>query len=333
MRGRINQLILILIIFGLFLQLASYKVEAVGAPVVTIKFDEGEEEQIADVRPGEHGTVVFTGTVEARIPAGSNVQDVIVNLEGSVDVGWSVTLNPDVVQVDPGGEAHFQATVQVPPETSYYIQATLTVSGTAQSYPGAGTYNVQGTTGTIRIEQFYKFSLSCEQPVAETKIGTRATYELKIHNEGNGRDTFSINVVNDNELYKRGITTSLSSKMIDINEKEIQKINIRAEVDNNKQNIGTHTISVEVYSDQQKEVEGTTFSQRYDLSLKVVEYLSTRNGETDSDYLQDNVETPEEEKSAELLSGFEAIYVFISIGLVVLVLLVNKSQKNRRGRE
>jgi hypothetical protein len=79
----------------------------VGAPAVTIKFLEGEEEQVADVRSGEHGTVQFPGTVEASLPAGSKFQDVVVNLRGYTGEGWTVEVNPSSVQVDPDGTATF----------------------------------------------------------------------------------------------------------------------------------------------------------------------------------------------------------------------------------
>jgi hypothetical protein len=79
-------------------------------------------------------------------------------------MNFPIAINPPMVQLDPGGQAAFSVTVSVPPETSYYVQDSLTIAGVARSFPGAGAYNVPPITGTIRIAQCYKFSLACSKP-------------------------------------------------------------------------------------------------------------------------------------------------------------------------
>ena len=221
MRGRIfKTLVVILLIFSSFLHVIPIETEAVGEPVVTIKFLEREEEQVADVRPGEHGTVQFPGTVEARLPAGSNIQDVVVNLEGYTGEGWTVEINPSTVQVDPGGTATFSATVSVPPETSSEISDTLTVEGTAYAFPGTGdSSEVPPAHGSIRIAQFFMYGLDCKEPEKQATFDEQIDFDLIITNFGNGKDIFLIDIDNFEKLKVSEITARTSTQTPSVSEK------------------------------------------------------------------------------------------------------------------
>jgi hypothetical protein len=252
------------------INLVSEDAEALGQPIVTVRFHEGESEQIANVRPGEHGTVIFPGTVEARIPAGSNTQDVVVYLSGSTTNTWPVVVNPPTIQVDPGGEAPFQVTVAVPPETSYYVEDQLTITGTATTFPLGLNYNIQGTTGTIRIQQFYKFALSCDKPYREIAPTEQTVFNIKIWNYGNGRDTFNINIPNYNTLVSNGWNIQLERYTIYVMEKtpETVKVTIQSPVKFNHWINEVTQVKVDVVSKQQLELEATSFTETYPLAIR-----------------------------------------------------------------
>jgi hypothetical protein len=253
-----------------FINLGTDSAEAIGSPVVTIKFLEGEEQQIADVRPGEHGTVQFPGTCEARIPAGSNIQDVVVSLTGSTGMNWPVSINPPQIQVDPGGTATFSITVSVPPETSYYIQDTLTIGGTARAFPGAGAYNVQPITGSIRIAQFYKFSLECDKPYKQVNPTEQLAFNLRVWNYGNGRDTFTLYIPQLSKLAGDGWNIQLGTYTVEVDEKSQKtvQVSINTPVKFNHWINDVTTIELEVQSEQQATLEGTAFSKTYPLAVR-----------------------------------------------------------------
>jgi len=253
-----------------FINLGSENAEAVGQPVVTIKFLEGEEEQIADVRPGEHGTVFFPGTIEARIPAGSNIQDVVVSLQGNTGLNWPVSINPPTIQVDAGGSATFSVTVSVPPETSYYVQDILTVSGTARSFPGTVSYNVAAITGSIRIAQFYKFSLECDKPYKQVNPTEQLAFNMRIWNYGNGRDTFTVYIPKLAKLAGDGWNIQLGTYTVEVDEKSQRtvQVTINTPVKFNHWINEVTTIELEVQSEQQATLEGTAYTKIYPLAVR-----------------------------------------------------------------
>jgi uncharacterized membrane protein len=293
---------LMVILSGTFLNSAIVSVEAVGEPDVTLRFHEGEEEQVADVRPGEHGTVTFPGIVTVTNPAGSTVQDVIVKLNGSTTLNWPVTIKPDTINVEPGGEETFSVTVSVPPETSYYIMDTLTVSGTAEPIPGAGEYNIDPITGSIRIAQFYKFSLECDEPSKEVGLGEECQFQLKIWNYGNGRDSFVVSIPGLNRLNEEGFIVTMGTYTIDVEEKSQNIITVSVKAPTGKSSLGLETIEIEVRSEQQEILEGTAFPKTYPLSVKVVD----NNGGTD-------------DKGGGGLPSFEGSLAVIALLLIIII--------------
>ncbi|UCH88321.1 MAG: hypothetical protein JSV49_08635 [Thermoplasmata archaeon] len=324
MRGKVfSILITAVIILPLFFLLSVTESEAVGAPVVTLRFVEGEEEQVADVRPGEHGTVVFPGTIEVRLPAGSSVQNVLVELTGSTGMNWPTSMNPTEVWVIPGTVETFTATIAVPPETSYYVQDTVTVSGTATPDPGATTYNVEPITGTIRIEQFYKFSLSSDKPSEEACVDSIVYLQLIIHNQGNGRDTFSISLQNQQELDDKDINVILGTTTIEVDEKSRRTVSISATPLNPK-SIGTHEVIFEVKSDQQESIEGTAFPQTYAITLKVTEAVNG-NGDYNFNNTIDDSDRPSE-KDVETSPGFEGIILVSGIAIAIMISILRRKR-------
>jgi hypothetical protein len=353
MRGIFKiQTILILFCLPIAFPLLSINSEAIGAPVVVIAFEEGEEEQIADVRPGEHGTVLFPGTVTGQLPAGSSFQDIIVDLVGSTDLDWSVTINPSQIQLNPGNVEKFTAQVTAPPGTSSSIVETLTVSGRARAFPGTLTVSIAPITGTIRIEQYYQFSLSSNEPICNSTIGEKVELNLDIYNSGNGEDTFSINVVNLHELSSKNIIITLSSTTHTIQNKQTGNVLINAEIPNNRNCIGIHYITLEVKSQEQEEIEGQAFPKTFNLCLRISDIDTFDDNSIDDsndnifeepgdpsldDFNDDAIDNynpyyqegpvSNSESTSESMPGFEGIYTILIITLVVIILSINKKRK------
>jgi hypothetical protein len=296
---------MVMLIFILsFIQISVPGSEAVGEPVVIIKFLEGEEVQSADVRPGEHGTVQFPGTVEATIPLGSNIQDIVVELRGYTRESWAVSVNPDSVQVDPGGTATFSATVSVPPETSIEISDILTIEGTARTFPGSGTYDVPPEQGTINIDQFYKFGLNCVETNKQGTYDDQLEFDLTITNLGNGKDQYSIQIENYEKLMANDITVTPSTPSLGIAEKSFLNVKIRVDIGSSSDCEGKHTIEVGVFSETQSQKEGTSFSKGYPLQIEVT--------------------AP---KLLETVNDYSSLIVAILIVIIIAAIVIGKRKK------
>jgi hypothetical protein len=256
--------------FFSLISFASDEAEAIGAPVITIRFQEGMEEQIADVRPGEHGIVTFPGFVEARIPAGSAVQDIVVDMTATTTLNWPAPVNPSQVQLSPGDQAPFSVVVSVPPETSYYVQDTLTVSGRGRAFPGTLSVQVNPVQGIIRIDQFYKFSIECDKAYQQVNPTDQLVFSIRIWNYGNGRDTFTIDLPNSNKLARDGWNIQLGTYTLEVDEKSAREITVSVNTPikfNHWINEVEHIV-IEVKSEQQEIIEGQAFPKTYPLAVR-----------------------------------------------------------------
>ena len=266
----IKSFLAILILLVGTVQIIPNNVEAIGDPVVNLRWDEGKEVQHANVAPGDSGNVAFTGTVSADIPAGGAFQDIIVNLRVSSEHGWSSSIEPSTILLDPGTEeAPFTVVVKVPPETSYYIDATIMVDGTAQPFPGSSTSEIDPLYGTIKIQQYYRFSLGSETEYIETSPGTDVIFELEIMNEGNARDKFSCEVANLDEITRNGFDVELSHSMVEIPEKGRLTIKISISVPEGSKGLGKTNIELKVNSEAQPQNE--RIYQNFVFTVKVTE--------------------------------------------------------------
>lgn len=304
----------VLIMFILAVSILSISIdtaEGTGHIVVTVQFKPGEEEQEADVRPGETGQVTFRGTVEASMPAGGSAQDVIVTLNGYTENNWPVVINPEEITVNPkDGRKLFYSTVTVPPEASVYNADTLTIEGTVKAFPGSDqTYDVQPVTGSIRIKQFYKYSLYSEDEAKSANTGEHVSYTLEIFNHGNGADKFLIDVFNKELIESDGFTVEISTPSIVIEEKSSDNVSIRVDISDDKKSAGKYTIEVSVESYGYSYIEGVEHKKHYPLHLTV----------------HDNTNL------ITVLDDYTSLIItsVIVIVIIILVLIRNKRRKSR----
>jgi hypothetical protein len=241
--------IITLVVITLLSHFSISNVSANIEPGVIFSWLPGEEVQYADVRPGEHATVQFPGHIHVESFTGDDYQDVIIDLNGYTVNDWPVEVRPSSVQVDPGGTATFSVTVSVPSETSTYVSDTLTINGIARLYPGPGdNYKVEPIKGKIKINQFYRYTLHSEAEEWYTELGEESVQYLNVQNYGNGKDTFTIDIVNAAELDELGISFILSTHyfQLDSDAREYIQLNLDIPVDRNC--IGDHKVTINVIS-------------------------------------------------------------------------------------
>ncbi len=330
-RKRVCFINIIIILSSLILILAPNNTVAVGTPVVNLEFDEGEETQEADVRPGESGYVTFPGTVSADLAAGGSVQDVLVNLEAWTEEGWPASVTPSTLLLQPGTEeAEFLATVTVPPETSSSIVGTLYVGGTAEAFPGSLRYSIQSITGTIIIKQYYKFSISCDQPYQECCPDSEMCYNLSIFNEGNGNDSFDIHVTNLEDLTLNSLTVTLGSNTIPIPEKSDGQISILVRTPDVENINRVYKIELAVKSVMEEQNEGYAKPLTYDLSIRVKSGSSTvgtppsdDNGDGDDG----TFDIVDDEGGINFGLTLGIIIVIVAVVFIGIIVWVNRKQR------
>jgi hypothetical protein len=222
--------------------------EAIGEPQVILEFDEGEEVQTAEVAPGKKSVVVFPGTVTVYLAAGSQVQDVEIQLIGTIEQGWPVTINPETLSMEHGDNESFTATVIVPADACCDIPSILEVSATAKTFPGALIYRTAPINGTINITQYYGVSLESNESLMDANTGDHCRYHLKVNNDGNGRDVFEVNIVNRNDLERTGLIISLGQDQVEIDGMSSETVVLSISIPENKNCIGTHSLKMGVHS-------------------------------------------------------------------------------------
>ena len=220
MKGKaIRTISIILILLFSMCQILPVNVSAVGKIIVELRWDEGHEVQYADVSPGSSGLVTFAGTVSADLAAGGAVQDVRIELRVSSSEGWTATISPATVMLNPGTEEKaFTVEVEVPPQTTTSENSVITVGGTATAFPGSDNSQIEipPITGTIIIDQYFRYQVGCEKSYIETEPGTEVKFDLFIRNEGNAKDKFVILIDNAYDLENEDIKIELDRENIEV---------------------------------------------------------------------------------------------------------------------
>ena len=143
----------------------------------------------AMVTESQNGPVKFDGNVTVG-KTSSTAQRVTVTL--SVSCEWSAQVSPSTMVFTVEGAQPFWLTVVVPPKTQVMTKE-VTVSAHA-------TDPIQDARAsakcTVAVGQYYGLLVAMDEPMTEISSSS-ATVEgvLRLYNEGNGRDTFRIEVV------------------------------------------------------------------------------------------------------------------------------------------
>ena len=246
--------------------------EALLPPLAEIRWQEGNDVQEAQVDPGKHGTVIFNGYVNCELVAGGAFQKVVVSLQATSDQSWPLTINPPQITFNPNTDADmpFSVTATVPSETSFYTSDTIRVSGRGVAYPGATQDVIDEVTATIKVKQFYKFSLECSKAYQEVSPSERLVFNLKILNQGNAADTYFVIIKNLEDLADKGWTVTLSTNIIEVeeNDEKVVQIPVGTPIKFNLWINEIQNIVVEVKSDQEERNTGFTIPREFPLTVR-----------------------------------------------------------------
>jgi hypothetical protein len=207
------------------------------ATVQMIKFRDGEEEQFADVRPGNDNTVIFTGIINGNIFDDDDVSTITISLDAYINEltysgssyevpDWVIDITPRVFEMYPWEFKEFNVEVTVPPGTSFYSRGELKVSGTATTSPDGVTHSINEITGVIRIMYYDDWNVYSPDISKVITRGDSVTFEVEILNRGNGNDVFFQTIDNVDKLKKNHIYADFPVN-IELEEKAKETIEVR----------------------------------------------------------------------------------------------------------
>ncbi len=213
-------------IVGLLLTVLFLMGSAGASQIVSTIYVE-EPEQEAEVGPGQSGLVQFTGRVYCEgIGVGNNVQQILFSLK--TDAGnWSASVSPSTMAFSATQtEQPFRLSVRAPPRTSYLEYQEVMITGQATPIPGLVPVDVNPTHTNVYIKQFYDVMVDSSSPYKELAPGKTTAFELRVHNEGNGFDSFNIDITNQKQLADAGWVVHVSASSVDIEERGTAKVSV-----------------------------------------------------------------------------------------------------------
>lgn len=261
-----------LIIFFLF-GLLCFNEKAEAKPhfcwgISTIGLD--QTAQTADVSPGSHGTVEFSGTVTCNLNSATSA---IVSLTAT-DTWNSANVSPSALQFTSSdrGAKSFNVGVKAPLYTGSDFVGTVIVTGKIKYYPSTlqGTVQPQdGVIGRIDIEPYFDFSIYSDNRYIETSPGSVVEFDFKIENQGNSADIFLINVSNNKELKENGIKVSIINPRLEMSEKEIENVSIKVHIPHTSKIIGLNDIKLIITSESYFQDTGESLSEHIEFTVRI----------------------------------------------------------------
>ncbi len=222
--------------------------EAAPNPIPILSLSLFPSQLQAKVTQSQLGAVTFGGN--ATVEKMPNVQRVTVTLQAIVNTGWPVVISPQTIAyVNPRTE-RFTVSVIVPPATSSLITGNVIVSGSAKA-PGLSPV-VASASAVVTVAQYFKLRIEAESPLREVKPGEITFNVVNVYNDGNGQDTFELEIENNKELAKNQWTVLLGSTDISIQQDEYSPVKITAQTPQKWRLYAKeiHTITVKVTSSE-----------------------------------------------------------------------------------
>ncbi len=188
-------------------------------PVLTLSLVPTQLE--ARVTNSQNGPVMFGGNATVEKFSG-NLERVTVTLSASCI--WPAIVSPSTMVFTNMQPQAFFVTVVVPPKTSALEVGQLIVSGTAKA-PGMPVATATANA-VITVGQYFKLSIGADTPLREVKPGDITYNTVNIYNEGNGMDSFELEVTNSKDLLKKEFNVIIERTSIDIQQEEYAQIKI-----------------------------------------------------------------------------------------------------------
>jgi len=151
-----------------------------------------------DVSPGGDGFVIYNGTITLNDPADS-AADTNVTLNASCSDGGTAVITPTKTTLSGDGDTNsFVVEVTIPLGTTCTVTPIVMVSGTWEQAGVTG--NLTNATCPVEVLQFSAINVTCQSPVRTASGGDHLTFSLKIENQGNGQETYIVDIVNRDDL-------------------------------------------------------------------------------------------------------------------------------------
>jgi hypothetical protein len=206
-RGQILVILLALGFLFLVIPISTNQVQANPLTIVTLTLQ--EDPPHVDVSPGSPGVVTITGTVTC-VKYGPDY--VKVFLSASCETSDASVVPPSFVFTQQTGQEKtetFSVTTRIP--EGYPCKATPAITVSGYFDQGGLRTNIAPVSQIIIIDQYYKIDAYCPEGNLQTvKPGENFNLDLYVINEGNGDDTFFIDIENRASLNNKGFGLSES---------------------------------------------------------------------------------------------------------------------------
>jgi len=225
----------------------------------------------ARVAPDENGVAIFDGEVDVQIMGpGSSIQLIEITLDAQAE-GLASPISPSSATLDPKTQTSlpFSVMVKVPEGTSCTEEYNLKVTGTAVTFPGMQSATLTPAEGKVQVDQYYKFTLGLSSYNLTLKEGDSESFDVRINNQGNGMDTFSIWFPEDEDLGKKGIQCLVNGGQVTISEKGTSGCAVTVSIDDDVDISKPMMIGINVESEQFRTIEGGINKQSICFRLKV----------------------------------------------------------------
>ena len=174
----------------------------------------------AKISSSQLGAVTFGGN--ATVEKIQGIERVAVTLTAVVSTGWPVVISPQTIPFINPGTKKFHVTVIVPPSTSSLLTGAVRIDGSAKA-PGLAPV-VAAASGVVTVSQYFKLRIEAESPLRQVKPGELTYNTVNVYNDGNGQDTFELEIENIEDLVKDQFTVLLGSTDITVPQDEYQPV-------------------------------------------------------------------------------------------------------------
>ncbi len=201
---------------------AAEEAEAAPNPIPILSLSLFPSQLQAKITQAQLGAVTFGGN--ATVEKMARVERVTVTLTAVVNTGWPVVISPSTMAFINPGTQRFQVTVIVPPSTSSLLTGNVIVTGNAKAPALAPV--VAAASAVVTVSQFFDLTIEAEQPLRQVKPGELTYNVINVYNEGNGQDTFELEIENNEKLVEDQYTVLLGSTDITVQQDEYQPVRI-----------------------------------------------------------------------------------------------------------
>ncbi len=167
-------------------------------------------EKITEPTPSAQGHASFETEITVTKPVGPPMR---VTITVSIDTGWPAVVSPGAVPF-PGAGGNQKVTVAVVVPQATPASSVGVVCVNAIGIFGGQAYSAN-SCAQVLVKQYFRMTPESQQAFLQTAPGQVNVLSLKIYNQGNGLDTFSVDLENSKELAKQGWITQLSRPTVD----------------------------------------------------------------------------------------------------------------------